>query len=283
MNFACFELRHQVHWGYWQSGTLWSLGTTQDPGGSAINQALAAIHEQGWPDPATATATPAGEQDLLAPVPGAGKIICIGRNYQAHAIELESPVPELPVVFNKLPNTLNRPGGDILLPEICEAADYEGELVAVIGRAGRNIPPDRAFDHVFGYCCGNDVTSRDWQKGRPGGQWLLGKSMDTFAPIGPWIVPASDLDPAALQIRTRLNEQLVQSATTDQLIFGIDTLISHVSRFFTLQPGDLLFTGTPQGVGAGRQPPLFMKHGDRIEVEIEGIGRLCNRVRATCP
>jgi 2-keto-4-pentenoate hydratase/2-oxohepta-3-ene-1,7-dioic acid hydratase in catechol pathway len=157
--------------------------------------------------------------------------------------------------------------------------DYEAELVVVIGRGGRHIPRDEAMQHVAAYTCGHDVSARDWQKHKPGGQWLLGKSFDSFAPTGPHLVTADEVpDPHSLPIRLRLNGQVMQSSTTAQLIFRIDQLVSYLSEVCTLRPGDLIFTGTPPGVGAARKPPVFLKPGDVAEVEIEGIGILTNPV-----
>jgi 2-keto-4-pentenoate hydratase/2-oxohepta-3-ene-1,7-dioic acid hydratase in catechol pathway len=188
-------------------------------------------------------------------------------------------VPELPVVFSKFSTSVIGPEVNIELPGISSQVDYEAELVVVIGKPGRNIPIDQAMQHVLGFTCGNDVSARDWQKGRPGGQWLLGKTFDTFAPIGPWIVTADFLpDPHNLDIEMRLNGEVMQSASTSLLIYRIDFLIQHLSQFFALEPGDLIFTGTPAGVGAGRTPPLFLKSGDVCEVEIGGIGILRNQV-----
>ncbi len=226
---------------------------------------------------------PADPSCFLAPITNMEKVICIGVNYADHAREMGGEPAALPVVFNKFPSTINRPGGDIELPSISEQVDFEAELVVVIGKPGRHIPQATALDHVFGYCCGIDVTARDWQKGRPGGQWLLGKTFDTFAPIGPAIVTADEVsNPHELDIQLRLNNQVMQSSNTSQLIFPIDFLISHLSRFATLRTGDLLFTGTPAGVGAGRTPPVFLRPGDRLEVEIAGLGVLKNQVVAAC-
>ena len=172
------------------------------------------------------------------------------------------------------------PLDEIQLPPISEQVDYEAELVVVIGKSGKNIPTESASDHVFGFCCGNDISARDWQKGKPGGQWLLGKTFDTFAPIGPWIVTKDEVgDVGDLAIRQRLNGELVQDAKVGQLIFSIEYLVSHLSKFSTLQPGDLIFTGTPAGVGAARDPQVFLKPGDQLEVEIDKIGLLRNSVR----
>jgi len=159
--------------------------------------------------------------------------------------------------------------------------DYEAELVVVIGREGKHIPPSDAMNHVFGYTCGHDVSARDWQKGRPGGQWLLGKTFDTFAPLGPVLVTRDEIpDPHSLDVSFRLNGQTLQQSNTRQFIFTIDYLISHLSKVFALEPGDILFTGTPPGVGVARTPPVFLKPGDRAEVEIQGIGVLINPVTA---
>lgn len=224
---------------------------------------------------------PLADARLLAPITGMEKVICIGTNYADHAREMGGSPPEIPVVFNKFPSTIIACGEDVCLPPISHQVDFEAELVVVIGRAGKNIPRELAWQHVFGYCCGNDISARDWQKGKPGGQWLLGKTFDTFAPLGPIIVTADEVpNPHSLRIELRLNGQTMQSSNTNQLIFPVDLLISHLSQFVTLKPGDLIFTGTPAGVGAGRTPPLFLKPGDELEVEIEGLGVLKNRVVA---
>ena len=216
---------------------------------------------------------------LAAPVPNPGKVICIGRNYAEHAAEMGSAAGEYPVVFSKYASSIIGPDETIRLPDISEQVDYEAELVVVIGKPGSQIAEKDAMKHVFGYCCGNDISARDWQKGRPGGQWLLGKSCDSFAPLGPWLVTSDSIaDPASLEIQLRLNGQTMQKANTRQLIFSIEYLISHLSKFFRLLPGDLLFTGTPAGVGAARDPQIFLKSGDQLEVEIENIGILRNSV-----
>ena len=166
-----------------------------------------------------------------------------------------------------------------MLPPISQKVDFEAELVVVIGKQGRNIERSQAMSHVFGYCCGNDISARDWQKEKPGGQWLLGKTFDGFAPLGPCIVTADEIpDPHRLEIMLRLNGETMQHSNTSHLIFPIDFLIEHLSKFVTLHPGDLIFTGTPEGVGAGRTPPVFLKSGDVLKVEIEGIGTLGNNI-----
>lgn len=217
--------------------------------------------------------------DLAAPISNCEKVICIGKNYALHAKEMGGEPPTIPVVFSKFASVINRPGGPVVIPSLSQQLDYEAELVVVIGKPGRNIARQQAFEHVFGYCCGNDITARDWQKGKPGGQWLLGKSCDTFAPLGPYIVTADEVpDPHNLSIQLRVNGELRQDSNTSHLIFPIDFLIAHLSQFFTLRPGDLIFTGTPPGVGAARSPQLFLKNGDQVEVRIEGLGVLNSHV-----
>ncbi len=218
------------------------------------------------------------EPDQLLPVVGQpSKVICIGLNYRDHAIETGSEIPGEPVVFSKFNTTLVGHGDSIRLPAVSSEVDYEAELVVVIGKKAKHVPAAAAMDYVFGYTCGHDVSARDWQKGRPGGQWLLGKTFDTFAPTGPCIVPVSEVsDPANLRVRMHLNGEVVQDSTTAQLIFDIPSLIEHLTKIVTLLPGDLIFTGTPPGVGAARNPPVFLKPGDDCKVEIEGIGTLAN-------
>jgi len=217
---------------------------------------------------------------LLAPISDPGKVICIGLNYRDHALETNSPIPNEPVVFNKFPQAVVGPDDAVVLPGVAHEVDYEAELVVVIGKQGKRISKANAMQHVAGYTVGNDVSARDWQKGRPGGQWLLGKTPDTFAPTGPHLVTADEVDPSNLKIGLRLNGQTMQASSTRELIFGVDELIAHISQLVTLQPGDLIFTGTPPGVGAARKPPVFIKAGDRMEVEIENIGVLSNPVVA---
>ena len=214
---------------------------------------------------------------LLPPVPPPEKIICIGLNYRDHAIETGSEIPSEPIVFSKFGTALVGHGDAIVLPRIADEVDYEAELVVVIGKTVRHVAVADAMDFVFGYTCGHDVSARDWQKGRPGGQWLLGKSFDTFAPVGPCVVTKDEIpDPGNVRVQFHLNGQTVQESTTAQLIFNIPTLISHLSSIMTLKPGDLIFTGTPPGVGAAKTPPVFLEPGDDCVVEITGIGRLSN-------
>lgn len=218
---------------------------------------------------------------LNPPLKNINKVICIGKNYADHAREMGGEPPEIPVVFSIFPSAIIGSGENVVLPEISSQVDYEAELVVVIGKSARHVSREQAMDHVFGYCCGNDISARDWQKGKPGGQWLLGKTFDTFAPLGPYLVTKNEIeDPHQLNVCCRLNGEIMQSSNTSSLIFPIDFLISHLSRFMTLAPGDLIFTGTPPGVGAGRKPPLFLKSGDTVEVEIESVGVLANPIVA---
>lgn len=218
---------------------------------------------------------------LLPPITSPGKILCLGLNYRDHAIESGAQPPDEPVLFSKFASALLGNKGVIVLPPVSQQVDYEAELVVVIGRRGKDISRDRALEHVGGYMCGNDVSARDWQLGKPGKQWLAGKTFDTFAPVGPFLVDASEVpDPHVLPIALRLNGQTMQDSNTSQLIFKIDETIAYISRIVTLEPGDLIFTGTPSGVGMARKPPVFLKAGDTVEVEIGGLGTLRNSVIA---
>lgn len=221
------------------------------------------------------------EGTLLSPVGRPGKIICIGLNYRDHALETNSPIPTEPVCFGKFGNTIIGPGQAIQVPAVAHEVDFEAELVAVIGKRAARVPKESALSYVAGYMNGHDVSARDWQKGRPGGQWLLGKSPDTFAPIGPWLVTADEVsNPHELAVTLRLNGEVMQQGNTREFIFGVDAIIAHITQLITLEPGDLLFTGTPAGVGAGRTPRVWMKPGDQVEVEITGLGVLANPVTA---
>jgi 2-keto-4-pentenoate hydratase/2-oxohepta-3-ene-1,7-dioic acid hydratase in catechol pathway len=220
-----------------------------------------------------------GSPKLLPPVVAPEKIICIGLNYADHASETGAKVGEEPVVFCKFPSTLRGHNDPIELPPESQQVDFEAELVVVVGRKARRVSQAEAMNYVAGYTCGNDVSARDWQKGKPGKQWLLGKSFDSFAPLGPALVTRDDIaDPTNLRVQMRINGNLMQDATTKLLIFPIDFLISYLSHVCTLVPGDLIFTGTPPGVGMARNPPVFLQPGDVAEVSVEGIGRLSNPV-----
>jgi 2-keto-4-pentenoate hydratase/2-oxohepta-3-ene-1,7-dioic acid hydratase in catechol pathway len=215
----------------------------------------------------------------VLPIERPGKIVCVGLNYRDHAEEQGAPLPEAPLLFAKWQNALIGPGDPILIPPVVTKCDYEAELGVVIGTRIRNASPDNALDSVAGYTCVNDVSARDLQFAD--GQWTRGKSPDTFCPVGPRLVPRDDVpDPQQLAIRAVLNGETMQESSTSNMIFGVAALIAYITRTITLEPGDLIATGTPAGVGAFRTPPVFMQPGDEITIEIEGIGTLTNPVAA---
>ena len=216
---------------------------------------------------------------IQAPIDNPEKIICIGLNYADHAAESSMPIPDEPIVFSKYASSIIGPDENIVAPSASSQVDYEVELVVVIGKSGRNISEEDALDHVAGYMVGHDVSARDYQLEKPGAQWMMGKTFDTFAPIGPDLVTTDDVpDPHNLGIRCILNGETVQDSNTSQLIFDVPKLIAYLTHVFTLVPGDLIFTGTPHGVGMGREPQLWLKHGDHVICEIDGLGRLENPV-----
>jgi 5-carboxymethyl-2-hydroxymuconate isomerase len=223
-------------------------------------------------------ARPLAGLKLDAPV-RPSKVVAIGQNYFDHVAEQNAALPERPIIFTKFTTTIIGAGDEIRWePALSEQIDWEAELAVVIGRPARRVKAADAYDYVFGYTVANDVTARDLQKGD--GQWVRGKSLDTFCPLGPWIVSRDEIaEPHGLPIRTRVNGETVQNSRTDQLIFRIPTLIEFITRAFTLLPGDIILTGTPPGVGAYRKPPRFLKNGDVVTVEVEGIGSLTNSCR----
>jgi 2-keto-4-pentenoate hydratase/2-oxohepta-3-ene-1,7-dioic acid hydratase in catechol pathway len=213
----------------------------------------------------------------FAPVPRPGKLICIGLNYRDHAKEGNLPLPEKPVIFSKFSTCVIAPGEPVVLPTTSQQVDYEAELAVVIGRHAKNIAADRAYDCVLGYTAFNDVTARDFQFND--GQWQRGKSCDTFAPMGQTILTRDMVpDPHKLSIRLTLNGETMQDSNTDQLIFGVPRLIEFISASITLEPGDVIATGTPAGVGFARNPPVFLQPGDEMEVSIETVGGMNNPV-----
>ncbi|MCY3659342.1 MAG: fumarylacetoacetate hydrolase family protein [Caldilineaceae bacterium] len=215
--------------------------------------------------------------DIGPPIPDPGKILCIGINYKDHIEETNSETPEFPVVFAKYANTIVGPEADVQLPTYSTKVDYEAEFAVVIGKTARNVAMEDALDHVGGYTCLNDVSARDLQQRTS--QWVMGKSPDTFAPIGPVVVTSDDVpDPHSLDIKLRLNGETMQSSNTKHLLFRVEDLIADIARVITLDPGDIISTGTPGGVGAAREPAVFLKPGDSMEVEISSIGILRNGV-----
>jgi 2,4-didehydro-3-deoxy-L-rhamnonate hydrolase len=215
----------------------------------------------------------------VLPIERPGKIICVGLNYRDHAEEQGTDLPTAPLLFAKWQNTLIGPGEPIAIPPIVTKCDYEAELGVVIGERVRDVSAANALEAVAGYICVNDVSARDLQFAD--GQWTRGKSPDTFCPVGPRLIPRDEIaDPQALSIRAVLNGETVQDSTTANMVFGVAEIIEYVTRTITLEPGDLIATGTPAGVGAFRTPPLFMQAGDEITIEIEGLGSLTNPVVA---
>ncbi|MCC9599491.1 fumarylacetoacetate hydrolase family protein [Stieleria sp. JC731] len=265
---------NSAEYAYYHEGKVCPIEHLNDQ--NFFQSASKVLSELGNLDPAEFSDAP---DVLLPPTPTPEKIFCIGLNYRDHAIETGADIPTEPVVFSKFNTTLIGHGQSIQLPAISSKVDYEAELVVVIGKQAKNVSADQAMDHVFGYTCGHDVSARDWQKGRPGGQWLLGKTFDTFAPVGPCVVTSNELsDPTDIRVRMELNGEIVQESTTAQLIFDIPTVVAHLSKFVTLKPGDLIFTGTPPGVGDAKTPPVYLKAGDTCSVIVDGVGTLTNGV-----
>jgi 2-keto-4-pentenoate hydratase/2-oxohepta-3-ene-1,7-dioic acid hydratase in catechol pathway len=226
------------------------------------------------------SARPAQVAKLLAPLAPAN-ILCIGLNYRRHAEEGKGVIPQFPVLFLKATSALQHPGQPIRLPRhlASEEVDYECELAVVIGRTCKNVSRARALEYVLGYTCANDVSARDWQNRKGGGQWCRGKTFDTFAPLGPCLVTTEDIpNPNALAIRTVINDEVLQDWNTNDMIFDVPTLIEFLSGSTTLLPGTVIFTGTPHGVGFARKPPRWLKAGDQVSIEIEKIGTLTNPV-----
>src|SRR5689334_20122015 len=235
-------------------------------------QALDDARDKGW-------LVASNDAYWFAPVPRPGKIVCIGLNYRDHAAESKMQIPEKPVVFSKFSTAVIAPGEPVVLPSTSQQVDYEAELAVVIGRRASHVTADRAYDHVLGYTAFNDVTARDFQFGD--GQWQRGKSCDTFAPMGQTIVTADEIpDPHTLRISLTVNDTVMQDSNTSQLIFQVPELIAFISASIALEPGDVIATGTPAGVGFARKPPVFLKPGDTMEVDIERIGRLGNPIVA---
>ena len=252
-------------------------------GGEAMQAARTAIEAARAADNAGASATgvvfslEAPGTRLEAPVPRPGKVLAIGLNYRDHAEETNAEIPARPVVFAKMPTCITGPGMPVHLPKVSGALDWEGELCFVIGKRGRHIAEADAMSYVAGFCNGNDLSVRDWQFHSP--TWMMGKGFDTHGPTGPWLVTPDEIpDVNNLDVKTWVNDELVQNSNTKHLIFGVGAIIEYLSAAFTLEPGDVVFTGTPAGVGVARKPPRFMKAGDTVRVEISGLGVLENRV-----
>ena len=241
-------------------------------------QALARV--RAWiAEPPPDVSAPIESVQLLAPIPCPPKIMCVGLNYKDHAEETQMALSSVPTIFAKFPTAVIGPGASIVLPKSSTQTDYEAEFAFVIGEGGRHIPASEWRQHVFGYTIMNDVSARDYQMASS--QWTMGKNFDTFAPMGPWIVTANEIaDPHALDISLTLNGVQMQSSNTRNQIFRIPELIAFLSSVFTLEPGDMVSTGTPAGVGYKRKPPVFLQPGDEVVVRVEGLGELRNPVVA---
>ena len=240
------------------------------------SKALSKVAEYVSTAPSTAKLDPSAVH-LLAPVPKPNKIFCIGLNYRDHATESNMEIPKVPTVFSKFTNSVIGSGETIILPKDCTQPDYEAEFALVIGKGGRRIAAADWQQHVFGYMNLNDVSARDLQLATT--QWLMGKSPDTFAPMGPYLVTADEVaDPHSLDIKMIVSGEVLQHSNTKHLIFPIPVLIEYISRVITLEPGDVISTGTPAGVGFARKPPRLLRDGDECVVEVEGLGRLVNPV-----
>lgn len=216
--------------------------------------------------------------EILAPITEPQKILCVGLNYKGHCDEQNKPYPKEPMFFSKFASTLVGPFGNVIAHKISDSIDWEVELAVVIGKKAFHVKKENSLDYVFGYSVAQDISARDWQKQRNGGQFLIGKSMDSFCPLGPSVVHKSVLDASDLPITCSINGVPKQNGRTSELIFDIPDIIARVTESITLLPGDVILTGTPSGVGMHRSPPEYLKPGDVIESEIEGIGKIVNKV-----
>lgn len=251
-------------------------------GGTAARAAIEAVLEEFGDDvgawASSGRAVPLAEVRLWAPVPDPQKIVCLGRNYRAHAEEAGGEVPVAPELFVKFANTLVGHDWPIEIPPITDEVDYEAELAVIIGDRTKDVPAAQALDHVFGYSIMHDVSARDYQLRTS--QWLAGKSMDTFGPFGPWIVTADEIpDPQDLHLRLTIDGEVLQDAHTSTMVFGVAEAIAFISSVMTLEPGDVISTGTPEGVGMARTPQRYLRNGDVVDIAIDRIGTLSNPVK----
>jgi 2-keto-4-pentenoate hydratase/2-oxohepta-3-ene-1,7-dioic acid hydratase in catechol pathway len=247
---------------------------------AALAPDLISLLSAGSIEPATgAKRFPLNQVELLPPIPNPGKIVCVGLNYRSHLALLDDPIPEVPILFSKPNTALIGSGGAIVLPCVTKQVDFEGELAVIIGKKGKYIGESAALSYVAGYTCVNDVSAHDIEFRTS--QWTSGKMLDTFCPLGPVLVTADEIaNPNALRLLTVLNGEIMQDESTSDMLFPVAKLISYISSLATLEPGDIILTGTPAGLGCMRHPPVFLKPGDAISVEIEGIGKLANSVIA---
>lgn len=283
MKLVTFEETGKSRIGVWLDDGVIDLSQTNPDLPTAMSAFLAAGNSTITAARQASTHTPHYRHDevrLAAPVRRPGKILAIGLNYRAHAQESGAEIPKVPLVFTKQPTSVTGPYDVIWSPPETSLLDYEGELGLVIGRRCRRVPRDRAADVIAGFCVVNDVSVREWQlRGSPP-QFTMGKSWDTHCPFGPAIVTPDEVDPHNLRLRTLLNGEVRQDTSTSDLIFDCYDLIEFLSTAFTLEPGDLIVTGTPSGVGAAMKPPATMAIGDRVRVEIEGLGAIENEIVA---
>lgn len=281
MKLVSYSQDGQANFGATDGTSVWPLGGVE----GLPKNLLRALGNQKWRETAEAIVAGGSEGIALADlelrpvIPRPQKIFCIGLNYESHRIETGRPETKYPTIFNRFANSLVAHGKPLVCPKLSEKFDFEGELAVIIGKRGRHIPVEQALEHVAGYSCFNDGSVRDFQ--RHSSQFLPGKNFDGSGGFGPWMVSADEIpDPSALTLETRVNGEVMQSAGLDDLIFDIPNLIAYISGFATLQPGDVIATGTPGGVGFVRNPPVYMKPGDLVEVEISGVGTLTNPVVA---
>jgi acylpyruvate hydrolase len=245
---------------------------------AAARQALRFAREQRGMDSASLCHS-VSKIEILAPILRPGKVVCVGLNYHSHLAEIGEPVPAYPILFHKAATSIIGHGQAIVLPRISRQVDYEGELAVVIGRRGKNIPEKNALSHVAGYTCANDVSAHDLEFRTS--QWTSGKMLDTFCPLGPALVTGDEIaNPDCLRLKTVLNGQTVQDERTSDMVFSVPFLIGYISSLTTLEPGDVILTGTPAGIGCNRKPQVFLKAGDQVGVQIDGIGTLVNSVVA---
>lgn len=280
MKLARFTAGGRTAVGIVEDGTVVECGTEEALGGiAAILEQGGAARERLARAAAAGRRHPLDQVTLLAPVGRPGKFLCVGLNYLDHIAETGATRPVRPTIFNKQTTCLNDPGAPIHKPRASEQVDYEGELGIVIGRRCRHVSRERAGDVIGGYVVVNDVSARDWQAHSP--TWTMGKSFDTHGPVGPWLVTADEIgDPHRLDIRTWVNGELRQHSNTRQLLFRCEDLVEYLSTVCTLEPGDIIATGTPGGVGFRMSPPSYLAPGDTVRIEIEGIGVLENPVVA---
>jgi acylpyruvate hydrolase len=244
---------------------------------AAARRALQFVEEQGPARRSEGLCHPLEQVELLAPILRPGKVVCVGLNYRSHLEEINERVPEYPILFHKAATSLIGHRQAIVLPRISRQVDYEGELAVVIGRLGKYIAKEDALAHVAGFTCANDVSANDLEFRTS--QWTSGKMLDTFCPLGPVLLTTDEVrDTSALRVRTFLNGKTVQDARTSDMVFSVPFLVSYISSLATLEPGDLILTGTPAGIGCNRNPQVFLKPGDEISVTIDGIGTLTNPV-----